>query len=270
MHKPVRWVIRLCGLMCALTVSLLLAWPAAAADGRMLRIPTRDGIETPTFWLKQDGAPATLVLMTGGAGGIGPLDASGWPGSRNFLIRSGKLFAAHGFNIAMVARPTDRQDLDADFRIDPRHLEDLRKVLIALKRESDAPIWMVGTSRGTISAAAMAIAERDSGLLAGIVLTSSITNYRWLGAVPRQALDRINIPVLVMHHEKDACNACRPYEVPLIQRGLKNAPFKKTIMVNGGSGATGDPCEPEHWHGFIGMEQEAVDTMAHWIKSPTN
>jgi len=49
---------------------------------------------------------------------------------------------------------------------------------------------------------------------------------------------------------------------------LKNAPIKKTIMVSGGSGATGNPCEPLHYHGFAGMQDEAVDRIAEWILAP--
>lgn len=244
------------------------ALAATAAEGQLLRIPSREGVETPVFWVQQDQAPATLVLLPGGAGGIGKLDDSGWPGGRNFLIRSGKLLAAHGFNLVMVSKPSDMDDLHPDLRLDPRHLQDLAQVLRAIRQRTDAPIWLVGTSRGTISATAAAIAERNSGLVAGVVLTSSVTNFKWRGAVPRQALDLITVPVLVMHHEQDECWVCRPHEAPLILKGLTLAPVKKLLMVNGGSGATGNPCEAEHHHGYIGMEQEAVDLIANWVKHP--
>lgn len=249
-------------------LAVLLAQPAWAQDGRMLRLPTRAGVESPTFWVQQDQAPATLVLLPGGGGGIGALDASGWPGSRNFLIRSGPLFAAQGFNVAMVAKPTDREKLDPDSRIEAAHLDDLHQVLLALKKRAAAPIWIVGTSQGTISATALAIAERDSGLIAGIVLTASFTHPRRKGAVPRQALDQIRVPVLILHHQKDACNVCRPQDVPAIQQALKNAPVHKAVLVDGGSGASGDPCEAEHFHGFIGMEAEAVQLIADWVRRP--
>lgn len=50
---------------------------------------------------------------------------------------------------------------------------------------------------------------------------------------------------------------------------LKNAPIRKTIFVSGGQGATGDPCTPLHHHGYVGMQNEAVDLVAAWIISPT-
>ena len=144
----------------------------------------------------------------------------------------------------------------------------MHKVLEFVKQKADVPVWLVGTSRGTVSATAAAI--KLQGEMAGVVLTSSVVSYKKPGAVPRQDLDRIKVPVLVLHHAKDACPLCQPHEVPAILRGLKNAPIKKEIMVSGGGNPTGNVCEALHWHGFIGAERETVDLIANWIKAPTN
>jgi pimeloyl-ACP methyl ester carboxylesterase len=240
----------------------------AAEPGRMMRIPTRDGVVVPVFWVPQPNATATVVLLPGGAGGIGTLNDAGWPGSRNFLIRSGAYFADQQFNVAMVSRPSDIKDLDSRERTSEAHMDDLRVVARQLKSMSPAPLWLVGTSRGTISAAAFAISEKSRGLVDGIVLTSSVTSFRTPGAVPTQDLEKITVPVLVMHHEKDACSVCRPYETSYIMKKLTGAPFRKLVMVNGGEGAVGDPCEPDHWHGYIGMEKDAVAIIANWIRQP--
>mgnify|MGYP001298605413 FL=1 len=121
---------------------------------------------------------------------------------------------------------------------------------------------------GSISAAAAAIRDSED-LVSGLVLSSSVVAYKIPGAVPKQPLDRIRVPTLVLHHENDACWACRPHEVKNIAGDLKNAPIKKTIFVSGGSGASGNPCEPMHFHGFVGMQNEAVDLIAAWIIKPT-
>ena len=249
-----------------------LASVAAAADGQMLQVPSRDGVTVPVFWLKQEHASATLILLPGGAGGIGKLDNAGWPGSANFLIRSGRLFAAYGFNIAMVSRPSDIQDLDFAVRISERHLQDLHKVVDYVHALSDAPVWVVGTSRGTISATALAISEGDkgtNGAIAGMVLTSSITDKK-PGALPTQALAKITVPVLVVHNQKDACPICQPHQAAYIAGALKNAPVKKLLMLDGGSGASGEVCEALHYHGFIGIEQQAVDAISQWILHPAS
>ena len=95
-------------------------------------------------------------------------------------------------------------------------------------------------------------------------------SYKKAGALPRQDLDRIKLPMLVYHHEKDGCDICKPYEVPAIMKGLKNSPVKKLIMASAGANPTGSPCEANHWHGFIGMEAQAVSEIAGWIRNPAN
>jgi hypothetical protein len=237
---------------------------AFAAEDKLIKLDTRPGVSVSVYTMKRDGAAATVVLLPGGGGGIGLRD--GVPTSDNFLVRSRDHFAAHGFNVAVVSRPTDKE-LDYEFRVSPTHIEDLRQVVEYLKTDTGLPVWLVGTSRGTVSAAAAAITFGNEKL-AGLALTSSVTSNKRTGAVPEQKLEAIRIPVLVLHHEKDACSVTFPRGARWIIDGLKNAPVKKLVMVNGGAGASGDPCEPLHWHGFIGMEKEAVDIITDWIRNP--
>lgn len=237
-------------------------------QGRLINVLTaRPAATVPVFWMPKIGAIATVMLMPGGGGGFGRI-VDGQPTSGNFLVRSREYFSAQGFNVAVVGRASDQGDLDYGYRTSEEHVGDLKKVVEALKRESPAPVWMIGTSRGTVSTAAAAIAFGNEQL-AGIVLTSSVTNQKKQGAVPSQKLGDIRIPVLVMHHANDACSVCRPYEVPRILSGLEHSPAKKQIIVSGGENPSGDPCEGQHYHGFIGMEKEAVDIIANWIKNPT-
>lgn len=236
----------------------------SAGEGNVIKLDTRPGVSVSFYYMKRDSAAATVVILMGGAGDIG-LRSDG-PRARNFLVRSREHFVANGFNVAVIDRPTN-QELDYPFRISPQHVEDLRQVVSYLKKDAGLPVWLVGTSRGTISATAAAIAFGNEEL-AGIVLTASVTNFKFTGAVPTQRLGGIRIPVLVVHHEKDSCHATRPHEVSLIMRGLTNAPMKSQIMVNGGANPEGDPCQALHWHGFIGMEKEAVDIISAWIRNP--
>jgi hypothetical protein len=214
--------------------------------------------------MKREGAKASVVLLTGGGGGIGM--KNGIPTSNNFLVRSRDLFAANGFNVAVVGKPSDKDNLDGSFRISQEHIVDLRRILTFLKKDAGVPVWVVGTSMGTISATALATAVSKEEV-SGIVLTSSVTQKR-IGAVPEQKLESIRLPVLVVHHEFDECKICVPREVSQIIGGLKNAPIKKEVYLKGGANPKGDPCEALHWHGFIGMEKEVVDLISAWIKNP--
>lgn len=248
-----------------MAVLLLAAYAAAEGADQLVTIDTRPGVSVSFYYMKRDGAVATVVLLPGGGGGIGYKD--GGLRSENFLVRSRDHFARNGFNVAVVGKPSDQSELSYEFRVDRRHLEDLRRVVEHLKRDANVPVWLIGTSRGTTSATAAAIAFGNEQL-AGIVLTASVTSYKKTGAVPSQRLADIRIPVLVMHHERDGCSICKPPEVPAIVNGLRNAAVKRLLMVNGGANPRGDECEALHWHGFVGMESEAVAMIADWIKNP--
>jgi pimeloyl-ACP methyl ester carboxylesterase len=241
----------------------LLTLPAAAAD-RLVALETRPSVRTAYWLMERPGATATVMLLPGGEGGIGMKD--GAPTSSNFLVRSRDYFAAAGYNVAIVGKPSDRTDLDPGFRASPDHVADLRRIAAKLRNDLGKPVWLVGTSLGTISAAATAIAM-DPGEIAGIVLSSSRTGGNY-PTVPGLALAKIRVPVLVVHHRDDACPSCNPREASRIVEALTNAPAKKFILLTGGGGASGPPCEALHYHGYIGMEKEAVETITAWMKDP--
>lgn len=240
---------------------------ACHAEGVLFEVPTRDGVTTTVFWEPVANAKVTVVLFSGGKGGFGKV-RQGKATSRNLLVRSEPYFVANGFNVAIFGLPSDSANLTFAERISAAHMTDVRKVLEFVKTKANAPVWLVGTSRGTISTTAAAIDEQ--GDIAGLVLTSSVVGNARPGAVTKQNLAAIRVPVLVLHNAKDTCAATNPHEVHTILQGLKNAPVKKEIMVSGGGNPTGAACGPLHWHGFIGMERDAVDLIAGWIKSPAN
>jgi len=247
-----------------IAIQALLLFQIALAQETLVVIPTRDSEKIAYWWIPRDNAAATVVLLTGGSGGMGLKD--GRPHSGNFLVRSSGHFADDGFNVAIVGNPSDKRALDDSWRISGEHLTDIANIITDISTKSKAPVWIVGTSRGTISAAAAGINLQDQ--LAGVILTASVTSYKIKESVPRQTIEDIRIPVFVYHHRDDACNITSPSETSWIMRNLKNAPAKKLSIVTGGDNPTGDPCGAHHWHGFIGMERQAVREISEWIKEP--
>ncbi len=237
----------------------------AGAQDRLVTVKTRGAESIAYWWMPKAGAAATVVLFSGGAGGIGYRD--GEPKSGNFLIRSREHFRTENFNVALVGNPSDKRQLDDAWRVSAEHLADIGNVISDIRAKGSAqPVWLIGTSKGTISVAAFAIEPRE--IVAGIVLTSSITNFKIAQSVPQQKIDRIRLPALVYHHENDACRSTLASETGWIMRALTSAPVKKLMIVTGGENPTGDPCEAFHWHGFIGMEARAVKEIAAWVKNP--
>lgn len=241
---------------------------AARAEEKMVQLAIeRAGAHLPMYVMTQPQAKATVVLLPGGDAGSGKI-VDGQPTSKNFLTRSRELFFAEQFNVIVVFRASDLQHLDYDYRVSAAHVQELAAVVRHAKQLSTAPVWLVGTSRGTVSGTAATIGLADDSVQ-GLVLTSSVTSKK-TGAIATQDIGKIKVPTLVVHHKNDACKICVPHEAARITDGLKSAPFKKFHMLEGGADPVGDPCEAQHWHGFINHEKEAVQLMARWIKSPQN
>lgn len=251
--------------------ALALLGPGLSAAGEVWRVPTREGVHTTVWWAAATEdrgaaqAPATVLLFPGGEGGFGKVEG-GWPQSENFLVRSAAEFVRQGLNVAIVGRANGRPLQPAE-RMGSEHMQDIRQVVQAVRAHSSAPLWLVGTSRGTTSVAAAAIALQDLGL-AGVVLTSSIVAPQEPGAVPSMALEAVHVPVLLIQNGKDECHLCSPAAMPALLERFSQAPIKQLRVVDGGGPPSGGTCHAHHWHGFIGMEPAVVAQIAQWIRQP--
>lgn len=249
----------LCLALCLLGTGL----PTKAAD-RMIQLVTRSEVSVSYWWMPQNGATATVLLFSGGTGGMGFRD--GAPQSQNFLIRSRDEFAKAGFNVALMGNARDTPRLMPDLRQSPQHITDVGRVVEDIRQRSDVPVWLVGTSQGTISAAAAGIAL--GAAIEGVVLTASLTGQQPGGSVPDLPLQNLQVPVLVHQHAKDSCKLTPPHLAERLMGKLTASRVKKYMLVDGGKNPTGDPCQALHYHGYIGMEAEAVAQIASWIQRP--
>ncbi len=230
-------------------------------------IPTRAGV-TQRFLLLTPVAPkAAVILMAGGNGGL-QIDSNGsmrW-GGNNFLVRTRQMFADQGFLVAVVDAPSDRQGgpFLSGFRQTPEHVEDIKSVIAWIRTQSGLPVWLVGTSRGTQSAAFVGIALSGAGGPDGLVLTSSILVDPKGRSVNAMRLSELHIPVLVVHHEQDGCKLCPFQETGTLMEQLTNAPRKELLSIKGGD-SFGDPCEGRAHHGFNGLDSQVVAQMTAWM-----
>jgi hypothetical protein len=237
---------------------------SAQPSGKLASVEGRDGIKISYWWMPNLNATMTVFLLSGGEGGMGYKD--GEPRSGNFLIRSRDYFYQNDFNVVILGNPADKPRLDHQWRVSPQHAQDVSAVIDRVKNESNVPVWLIGTSNGTISATALGIALQEK--VQGLVLTSSVLTWKIPQAVPRQEVQKISVPVMFYHHKDDACAGTLAYEIPGTADRFINVKQKKVLIVTGGANATGHPCEAFHWHGFVGMEKQAVDEISNWIKFP--
>ena len=259
MHKYLILFVFLCG---------------GAQAQRTIEVPTRAGV-TQRFLLlqpeKPDSTKAAVILFAGGDGGV-QLAADGAMGGMrgNFLVRTREMFAAQGLAVAVIDAPSDRQmqPFLAGFRQTREHVEDVKQVIAWLRSELKLPVWLIGTSRGTQSAAYISTQLTPAeGGPDGLVLTASILLDKRGRPVPGMALDRIQTPVLVVHHVRDDCWSCQFSDMPKLTRQLKHLKRTELITFDGGT-SIGDPCEARAYHGFNGIEADVIGKIAAWILTP--
>ncbi len=202
----------------------------AGAQEQLVTLETRAGVTQKFILITPRSPVAAVILFAGGKGNLDLSSASGQPvlgwGKNNFLVRTRHDFAAHGFAVAVVDAPSDRKGsggMRGGFRNSAEHVTDIDAVVAHLRKTAGVPVWLIGTSRGTESAAYGTIYAKEK--IAGVVLTSSVTeNNRSGRSVADLALERIRVPALIVAHEDDACRVTPPEGAEKIAKGLVNAP----------------------------------------------
>jgi Serine aminopeptidase, S33 len=256
-----------------LAASILLFGGAPATAQEIVTLSTRPGVMQSFFIASLPQNPQAIALMFPGASGVIRLREDKGQikfGPNNFLVRSRGEFVKGGVITVIVDAPSDRQNggMSDEFRLGADHLADISAVVADIgKRFPGLPIFLVGTSRGTISAAALG--ARFGPGLSGMVLTS--TMFRAAGVrsnEPGPGLSRfdfatIKVPVLFVHHVSDQCGST-PYG-----DAARLADKYPLISVFGGHAPESGPCDPFSAHGYFGKESEAVEQIVNWmLKKP--
>ena len=170
-----------------------------AQTPRVVDVPTRTGVTQRFLLLQPEQAQQTkaaVILFAGGDGGV-QLAADGAIGGMrgNFLVRTREMFTAQGLAVAVIDAPSDRQmqPFLAGFRQTREHVEDVKQVIAWLRSELKLPVWLIGTSRGTQSAAYIGTQLTPAeGGPDGLVLTASILLDKRGRPVPGMALGQLS------------------------------------------------------------------------------
>jgi pimeloyl-ACP methyl ester carboxylesterase len=236
---------------------------AAAADqlvslakpgGTVLRyLLTTDPARTP--------APEIgVILFVGGEGRVGLANGIPQPGA-NFLLRTRALFAQDGLAVAVYDPSDEIGTLSDAVRMSAVHRDEVEQVLADLKaRTGVRKVYLVGTSRGTISAAYLATALKEQ--IEGVVLSSTLFASSRAGP-GLSGFDFASIPqpLLFVHHTGDRCRTTAPgYAQALGAR-------YPVVWVDGVDGREGDACGPYSAHGYLGREPATVRAISDWILS---
>ena len=252
----------------AIAACFAIAGAAHAITEKAVDVPTRPGVTQRFLLIAPDNPKAVLILFAGGEGLL-QVGAGGNIGRMrgNFLVRARQMFVDQGLAVAVMDAPSDRQTPNGlnGFRQTAAHLADVRAVMDWLRANVQRPIWLVGTSRGTQSAAYLAVQTAGTpDSPDGLVLTSTILSDPRGRPVPNMEVGRLALPVLVVHHERDGCQLCAFSDIPHLMNQLGRA-SRKALQSYSGGVTVGDPCEAMAYHGFNGIEREVVGNIAAWI-----
>ncbi|HET7681338.1 MAG TPA: hypothetical protein VFK79_14540 [Xanthobacteraceae bacterium] len=257
----------------ALLAALLSTAQAQQLKTETVTVDVRPGA-TMRYLAVSAGEPkAALILLPGGNGAL-KLDAGGQIGglSGNFLIRSRGMFAREGLYVAALDAASDQQGgMNGQVRLSPQHAQDIAKVIADVKTRAGVPVWVIGTSAGTLSTAnigARLRADRPHG----VVFTSTMTQLQ-AGHCGKSVYDAqlsaISVPVLVVSHSEDGCGCSPGGAGPnnKLLAALSGASVKEQKVFSGGTPPVSAPCEAKAQHGYFGIEASVVKAVADWIKS---
>lgn len=179
----------------------------------------------------------------------------------NFLLRTEALWLAQGLGFATLASASSLMGQ----RHTPAYAATIARGVDFVRSRTQAPIWLVGTSMGSIAAANGA--AHLPGRVAGVVLSSSVAgpNRASGETVFDSDLGAIAVPALVVSNQGDTCPIAGPGFAPQILAALARSPRKELIYVDSRQ-LQSDPCEAMSPHGYLGIEGDVIQRISAWIR----
>jgi pimeloyl-ACP methyl ester carboxylesterase len=203
-----------------------------------------------------------IVMFSGGADDISIAKDSEIKHGDNFVVRSRDLWTARGYGIVLVDA-IDHQSMRGK-RSTAAYAAVTREVVAFAHERAYAPVWVMGTSQGSI--AAMNAASHAKGAeIAGVILTESVSI---LGASHETVFDAhpedVHIPALVIANRDDRCKVAPPSMANAIAQSMRNT-HATVLFVQGGSVRSSNGCASLSPHGYYGIEGTVVDDIAEWM-----
>lgn len=221
-----------------------------------MHLKTRPGVRQP-FWLYLPQKPVAVAIYFRGTNGL-----SGVPDIEDALPRN-------GVGIAIVDPPSDlRAGFSRGERSGRDHVTDLTAVIRYLRQEIRVPIWLMGMSMGSVSAANVALNSAAS--TDGMVFMAPVTAFYWgRNAFGEQLvtsfpLEKLTVPVLAVAHRQDDCTLTPPRGAEEIVRRAARAGARGQV-VRRRLPISNDPCLGNSHHTFAGIRPEVGEHIARFI-----
>jgi hypothetical protein len=222
--------------------ALFFAIPALAANTTAQTVGSMHMLVLTPDGPKPNGS---ILLIPGGTTRVIIAPDGGVTPGGNFLVRSRSRFVAAGYVAAILDDPHD-----VAAAVEALHV-------------LAPPVFVVGTSNGTIVLADAAARLRASGA-AGLIFTSTVTSpgNTFSHGVNEGLLTKAALPLLFVHNTGDTCRASPLTPVETMTTHLSgDVTFEKTTS----SEISSAPCEASSPHGYLGIEAATVNAITAWM-----
>ncbi len=261
---------------------LMMSKPSIASCGHLVRIKTVRGGELSyvlsSAFVSQPENAIVFVLLTGGDGQL-DFNKDGCPRKSpdSGLLRMTEGFNKSGFITALVDTKKEFPETTelGGLRLTRAHANDIGRVVLDIRTRLGRPIWLVGMSRGTLSAVNAAASLVGSAGPDGLILLSpTLRRGRFnMFTLMDLALESIRSPFLMIGSEHDACQSS---DNSIFQRFANRTRSirHKEIVLSGypeqESGAVSSLhlCRGDSPHGFLKQEAEVVKIVNKFVRSP--
>ena len=244
------------------------ALPAFAAD-TLLTLSPRPNASLRVLVDRPAHPIGSVVLMAGGDGVL-DIDSQGRIGSgldANHLVRTRSLYAQAGYAVFVPDVAADLKGTN-NYRFGRAYAQDVAAV-VAAAREVARPVAIVGTSRGALAVAS--VFTRQSEVLpdAAVISSGVLMGNEGKGGSASTVgdLKQIRVPVLLLRHRLDACRVSAPADADKFKELLTGSPRVEAVALERGGpcSKTADPCGASHYHGFWGIDEQAVAATVRWL-----
>ena len=253
-------------LLALLVASALPAWAAES----VLTLTPRPSV-TLRVLVDRPAAPIGSVVLMAGGDGVLDLDAQGNIGSGlrgNHLVRTRADYVKAGYAVFVPDIASDQRGTRG-YRFGADYANDVAAV-VAEARKVAAPVAIVGTSRGSLPV--VAVFAKQSGVRPDAAVISSGTLMGSEGGGSASSvgdLGRINVPVMLLRHRLDSCRVSAPADADRFKALLTGAPKVDIVTLDGGGpkSSSAEPCGASHYHGFYGIDDQAVAATVQWLRA---
>jgi hypothetical protein len=241
---------------------------SSAGEGVVEDLPLQGGgFQRVLYTAASRGTKGIIVMFPGGTGEIDIEKSGQVRNAKNFVVRSDDLWHDRGYGIVLVDA-LDHQSMRGQ-RSSAAYAEITKKIIEFAHRQANVPVWVLGTSQGSI--AAMNAASHAGGTqLAGLILTESVSI---LGGSHETVFDAhpgdVRVPSLVVANLDDRCKVAPPSMAQSIAQSIRHAPTA-VLTVSGGTQRTQDDCGSLTPHGYYGIEEKVVDGIVDWMQKTQN